>query len=112
MAAGGRWQGRDGEADWSIAKTISQTLSACRPPLCPMHSFLPRRLVERRSRPSVLPSVRCAYLPQALREMVPSAERATQTIYPSSLLSPIESKVRKTLKGLIEQGKVTGCQVQ
>lgn len=43
--------------------------------------------------------------------MVPSAERATQMIYPSSLLSPIESKVRKALEGLIERGKVTGCQV-
>lgn len=48
---------------------------------------------------------------QALLEMVPEAERATQAIYPSPLLSPLEAKVRRVVEELVEGGKVTGCQV-
>lgn len=43
--------------------------------------------------------------------MVPLAERATQAVYPSPLLSPLEYKVRKMLEHLVETGQVTGCQV-
>lgn len=42
---------------------------------------------------------------------MPEAERATQAIYPSPLLSPLEAKVRKAVEELVERGQVTGCQV-
>lgn len=48
---------------------------------------------------------------QALCDMIPEAERATQAIYPSPLLSPLEAKVRKTVQALVEGGQITGCQV-
>lgn len=51
------------------------------------------------------------FLPQALREVVPLAERATQAVYPSPLLSPLEYKVRKLLEHLVEKEHITGCQV-
>ena len=48
---------------------------------------------------------------QALCDIIPEAERATQAIYPSPLLSPLEAKVRKTVQALVEGGQLTGCQV-
>lgn len=51
-------------------------------------------------------------IPQALREVVPLAERATQAVYPSPLLSPLEYKVRKMLEHLVETEQITGCQVE
>ncbi|CAM9980398.1 unnamed protein product [Pylaiella littoralis] len=51
------------------------------------------------------------YAKQALREVVPEAEHATRVIYPSPLLSTVDTKVRRALEGLIETGKITGCQV-
>lgn len=42
---------------------------------------------------------------------MPLAERATQAVYPSPLLSPLEAQVRKLLEGLVEKGQITGCQV-
>ena len=43
--------------------------------------------------------------------MVPEAERATQAIFPSPLLSPLEAKVRKVVEELVDGGQITGCQV-
>lgn len=48
---------------------------------------------------------------QALIEIVPEAERATQAIFPSPLLSPLEAKIRKVLEEFVERGQITGCQV-
>ena len=48
---------------------------------------------------------------QALCDIIPEAERATQTVYPSPLLSPLEAKIRKAVQALVEGGQITGCQV-
>ncbi|CAM9245435.1 unnamed protein product [Scytosiphon promiscuus] len=51
------------------------------------------------------------YAKQALREVVPVAERATHAVYPSPVLSRVEAKVRKALEEMVEREQITGCQV-